>query len=502
MCLSTVVCALSIAPDILCLVCFQGVVLHCIESRLISFRSSSFFSPLSPFLSLLSFLVINKWKPSKNILLPAALKRKRAISDLAAKNAALKARLHAQRASKGKGAASSSSSSSVSTSRKGTIVTATATMSQGPAPNSIAAIAAGTASAAAVAVEFEDEYDPFRPNDFEEWEMMLSRDERARRDREQRKELFKATETITQKSRNTAAFAPPQALLHDTVVSSKSSSNSGSGGGGAGAAFAPPSNYGPASSTSQNNSGDANNFKNDDGDDEAHDPFASMPVTGYSGSGSSGGGGPADADSDPSDPFASLPVTGYSKSAGGSNGGGSKGGGGLWQKQPEPTLAGASSNVSGDDAYAARARLRGGDETHPARASQLNHAAATPTAAAAAATTTTAAAAAATSASSAPPSRVLLLTNMVGPADDLTDLDDETATECSEKYGTVVSCKVHLEPRDSCAPEEAVRIFIEFARQDSATKALSHLNGRKFADRLVRANYFDLAKFKRAQFAR
>lgn len=97
---------------------------------------------------------------------------------------------------------------------------------------------------------------------------------------------------------------------------------------------------------------------------------------------------------------------------------------------------------------------------------------------------------------------MLLLTNMVGPTDDLTDLDDETSTECSGKYGTVVSCKVHLEPRNSCPPEEAVRIFIEFARQDSATQALSDLNGRKFAGRLVQAHYFDLGRFKRSQFAR
>eukprot|EP00729_Bicosta_minor_P000039 gene39-1839_t len=304
----------------------------------------------------------NKWKPNKNILLPAALKRKRAISDLAAKNAALKARLQAQRASKGKGAASVGFSSA----KKVKPVTVAATASRAPAPNSIAAIAAGTANAVATAavssVEFADEYDPFRPNDFEEWELIFSRDERARRDREQRKELFRTTEKLTQRSRNTAAFAPPQALLADTVVNSTT-----------------------------------------------------------------------------------------------------------------------------------RARLRGGDQTHPARASQLAYG---------------------SSGSSGSGSSagglgakmmgkyVLLLTNMVGPTDDLTDLDDETSTECSGKYGTVVSCKVHLEPRNSCPPEEAVRIFIEFARQDSATQALSDLNGRKFAGRLVQAHYFDLGRFKRSQFAR
>lgn len=252
----------------------------------------------------------NKWKPNKNILLPAALKRKRAISDLAAKNAALKARLQAQRASKGKGAASVGFSSA----KKVKPVTVAATASRAPAPNSIAAIAAGTANAVATAavssVEFADEYDPFRPNDFEEWELIFSRDERARRDREQRKELFRTTEKLTQRSRNTAAFAPPQALLADTVVNS--TSTSGSGNGGAGAAIAPPSDYGP----SKSNSNDDNANDVDD-----NDPFASMPVTGYSGSGGgAGGGGAAEENEDASDPFANLPVTGYSKSAGGSAG--------------------------------------------------------------------------------------------------------------------------------------------------------------------------------------
>lgn len=43
--------------------------------------------------------------------------------------------------------------------------------------------------------------------------------------------------------------------------------------------------------------------------------------------------------------------------------------------------------------------------------------------------------------------------------------------------------------------EEAVRIFVEFKRIESAIKAVVDLNGRFFGGRQVRAGFYNLEKF-------
>ncbi|KAI1299783.1 Splicing factor 45 [Halotydeus destructor] len=94
------------------------------------------------------------------------------------------------------------------------------------------------------------------------------------------------------------------------------------------------------------------------------------------------------------------------------------------------------------------------------------------------------------------PTKVVLLRNMVGPGEVDNDLEPEVKEECS-KYGEVVSCVVfELKGPKVCA-EEAVRIFVEFKRVESAIKAVVDLNGRFFGGRTVRAGFYEYERFKR-----
>lgn len=95
------------------------------------------------------------------------------------------------------------------------------------------------------------------------------------------------------------------------------------------------------------------------------------------------------------------------------------------------------------------------------------------------------------------PTRIVLLTNMVGPGEVDADLEPETKEECDAKYGEVVKCVIFECPPGSVAPEEAVRIFLEFKRIESAIKAVVDLNGRFFGGRSVRASFFDPHRFQR-----
>ncbi|KAH9363530.1 hypothetical protein HPB48_005937 [Haemaphysalis longicornis] len=96
------------------------------------------------------------------------------------------------------------------------------------------------------------------------------------------------------------------------------------------------------------------------------------------------------------------------------------------------------------------------------------------------------------------PSKVVLLRNMVGPGEVDDDLEPETKEECS-KYGEVVRCLIYEIP--GVADEEAVRIFIEFKRLESAIKAVVDTNGRYFGGRIVKASFYDHDKFKRLDLA-
>lgn len=109
---------------------------------------------------------------------------------------------------------------------------------------------------------------------------------------------------------------------------------------------------------------------------------------------------------------------------------------------------------------------------------------------------------------------------MVGPGDVDDELEPEVKDECNTKYGDVVKVLIH--EAFGTTPEDAVKIFVEFKRMESAIKGkyltklynkmysngltLSHymniskavvdLNGRFFGGRQVRAGFYDFDKFR------
>lgn len=91
---------------------------------------------------------------------------------------------------------------------------------------------------------------------------------------------------------------------------------------------------------------------------------------------------------------------------------------------------------------------------------------------------------------------VLLLQNMVGPGEVDDDLEAETKEEC-KKYGHVIKCLIYEMRNKKVPDEEAVRIFVEFTRTESAVKAANDLNGRYFGGRIVRASFYSPERFAR-----
>lgn len=91
-----------------------------------------------------------------------------------------------------------------------------------------------------------------------------------------------------------------------------------------------------------------------------------------------------------------------------------------------------------------------------------------------------------------PPSCVLLLNNLVGAGEVDEDLEGETAEEAG-KYGKLKRCAI--KEVKGLPDDEAVRIFLEYERVEDATKALVDMNGRYFGGRVVKARFFDPARF-------
>lgn len=87
---------------------------------------------------------------------------------------------------------------------------------------------------------------------------------------------------------------------------------------------------------------------------------------------------------------------------------------------------------------------------------------------------------------------------MVGPGEVDNDLEPEVKEECA-KYGDVVSCLIYELP--TRPEDEAVRIFVEFAKVEHAVKAVVDMNGRFFGGRCVKAGFYSVDKFKKFQLA-
>lgn len=92
------------------------------------------------------------------------------------------------------------------------------------------------------------------------------------------------------------------------------------------------------------------------------------------------------------------------------------------------------------------------------------------------------------------PSKVLLLRNVVAPGEVDEDLEDEVAEEC-EKFGPVVRVLIFELEDPGRSAGEAVRVFAEFTEAASAARCLEGMDGRLFGGRTIRASYYSEALF-------
>lgn len=352
-------------------------------------------------------------------------------------------------------------------------------------------------------VEYKDEYHPKRPNDYDSWTAIFEKENAAQR-REKQESSSRERESQRRKlSKNTAAIAPPSSLVGEMVAPAPASTT----------LFSSTKLHRPKPVDDIESQ---NPFDSGSDDGGNGDPFANMPMTGF---GAAAGAGPAEA------------------------------------AAPKP--AAASLQMSGSDAWAARARISNprANMIEQGRAPQLQNnvgakmmekygwqdgkglglkeqglntalsveqtgsrqgvivnEASRPLAAPPAAPSTNYGPARpapiarpskpfqSTVEPAAKPSRVMLLMNLVGPGEVDAELRGETADECS-KFGTVVKCVVHECAPNTRPPEETVRIFVEFASAEGAKKAVKVMNGRVFGGRTVYAQYYDLSRYLRGFYA-
>lgn len=97
------------------------------------------------------------------------------------------------------------------------------------------------------------------------------------------------------------------------------------------------------------------------------------------------------------------------------------------------------------------------------------------------------------------PTKVILLENMVGAGEVDNELQPEVIEECA-KYGEVTNCLIYEIP-EGASDDEAVRIFVEFGKKDSAIKAVIDLNGRFFGGRTIRAGFYSEERFSNFDLA-
>lgn len=91
-------------------------------------------------------------------------------------------------------------------------------------------------------------------------------------------------------------------------------------------------------------------------------------------------------------------------------------------------------------------------------------------------------------------------TSKVGPGEVDEELEDEIGVECS-KFGNVQSVLIFEVTEPGFPAEQAVRIFVEFAKEEEATKAVVDLGGRFFGGRTFQATFFDVGKYERKDLA-
>ncbi|KAK3000814.1 hypothetical protein RJ639_021740 [Escallonia herrerae] len=89
---------------------------------------------------------------------------------------------------------------------------------------------------------------------------------------------------------------------------------------------------------------------------------------------------------------------------------------------------------------------------------------------------------------------------LVGPGEVDDDLENEVAMECA-KYGTVTRVLIFEITEPDFPADEAVRIFVQFERGAEATKALVDLEGRFFGGRVVRATFYEEERFNKNELA-